>query len=122
MKKLLQAEEAIQFTLALVMIYFLPVHQPWWIWLLLFFAPDVSMVGYAINARVGGILYNLFHHKAISGGVLMAGIVTGNTALQATGLLLWGHAAFDRMLGYGLKHLDSFAHTHLGIIGKTTRK
>ena len=28
------------------------------------------------------------------------------------------HIAVDRLLGYGLKFTDSFAHTHLGEIGK----
>jgi hypothetical protein len=33
---------------------------------------------------------------------------------------LFGHSAFDRMLGYGMKYTDSFQHTHLGLIGKAT--
>jgi hypothetical protein len=28
------------------------------------------------------------------------------------------HVAVDRALGYGLKYPDSFAHTHLGWIGR----
>jgi len=32
--------------------------------------------------------------------------------------IMLGHASLDRILGYGLKHLDSFNNTHLGIIGK----
>jgi hypothetical protein len=31
-----------------------------------------------------------------------------------TGTLLFTHASFDRILGYGLKYFDSFKHTHLG--------
>ncbi|WP_281964856.1 DUF4260 family protein [Serinicoccus marinus] len=31
------------------------------------------------------------------------------------------HIAVDRLLGYGLKFTDSFAHTHLGEIGKKPR-
>nr|WP_317038961.1 DUF4260 family protein [Urechidicola croceus] len=34
------------------------------------------------------------------------------------GIILFGHASFDRMLGYRLKNSDSFNNTHLGKIGK----
>ena len=32
-------------------------------------------------------------------------------------LLLLAHTSMDRVMGYGLKHTDSFQHTHLGRIG-----
>ena len=31
---------------------------------------------------------------------------------------LFGHSSFDRVMGYGLKHEDSFQNTHLGGIGR----
>jgi hypothetical protein len=40
-------------------------------------------------------------------------------AMQLAGLIMFGHSAFDRLLGYGLKFKDSFNHTHLGHIGKS---
>ena len=39
-------------------------------------------------------------------------------AAELAGLILFGHAAWDRLLGYGLKYNDSFHKTHLGWIGK----
>jgi len=30
------------------------------------------------------------------------------------GLIIYGHASFDRIMGYGLKYRDAFKHTHLG--------
>ena len=36
------------------------------------------------------------------------------------GLILFGHSSMDRILGYGLKYPDSFEHTHLGMIGKSS--
>jgi len=76
------------------------------------------MLGYIINARVGAFTYNLFHHKAVAIGCWLAGIVMQHTELQFVGLLLFGHSAFDRLFGYGLKYADNFKNTHLGWIGK----
>jgi hypothetical protein len=38
--------------------------------------------------------------------------------LILSGIILFGHSAMDRALGYGLKYPDSFQHTHLGWVGK----
>jgi hypothetical protein len=35
---------------------------------------------------------------------------------------MFSHAAFDRMLGYGLKYEQGFRHTHLGTIGKAQKE
>jgi hypothetical protein len=36
-------------------------HASWLLFVLLFLTPDVSMIGYAFNARVGAITYNAAH-------------------------------------------------------------
>jgi Domain of unknown function (DUF4260) len=36
-------------------------HGGWLLFALLFLVPDLSMLGYAINARVGAITYNAIH-------------------------------------------------------------
>jgi hypothetical protein len=36
------------------------------------------------------------------------------------GTVLLFHSAFDRLLGYGLKHRTGFQDTHLGRVGKAT--
>ena len=64
MKNILRAEDE---AMAVLGIYFLTIHNlhlSVWIWLLLFFSPDISMLVYLINAKVGAISYNNFHHKA----------------------------------------------------------
>lgn len=121
MKRLLQLEEWGQLAIALTLLFLLPLHLSVWVWALLFFAPDVSMIGYAINHKVGGILYNTTHHKGVAAAVLIWGLLAGSVPLQAAGLFLWAHASFDRVLGYGLKYPDHFSHTHLGRIGKETK-
>lgn len=76
-------------------------------------APDISMLGYVQNPRVGAAIYNAFH------------VYVGPLALGATGLWLGGelalviaatwvaHIGVDRAVGYGLKFPDAFDHTHL---------
>ena len=89
-----------------------------WVWALLFFAPDLSMLGYLINTVVGGVIYNLFHHKGIAIVLAIFGYYFHFDLFTTIGILLFAHASFDRIWGYGLKYSDSFSNTHLGRIGK----
>jgi hypothetical protein len=118
MKKIVQAEEAAQMMIGIFGLYSLQVEFSWWIWILLFLSPDISMIGYMVNNKAGAITYNIFHHKSIAATCFIIGALLNNVPLQVAGLLLFSHSSFDRMLGYGLKHFDSFQHTHLGKIGK----
>jgi hypothetical protein len=104
-----------------VSIYFLSKYNlglPVWIWVLLFFSPDLSMLGYLINPRIGAFAYNLFHHRGLALAVLAVGFLMHFDMLMTFGLLLVAHSSFDRMLGYGLKFSDDFKHTNLGWMGK----
>src|SRR5688500_8309941 len=114
MKTTLKLEEAAMTAIAL---YFLSIHDlglSWWIWLLLFFAPDLSMLGYLFNNRSGAIFYNIFHHKGLAILIIAAGLLLDSELLIATGTVLFAHSSFDRMLGYGLKYTTGFKDTHLG--------
>lgn len=122
MKTTLKIEEA---AMTLIAVYFLSIYNlglSSWVWFLLFFAPDISMLGYMVNTKTGAISYNLFHHKGVA--LLLAGIgyYLHNEVLTATGILLFGHASFDRIWGYGLKYTDSFKNTHLGSLEKSKAK
>jgi hypothetical protein len=76
------------------------------------------MIGYLVSPQAGAVTYNFIHHKAFGISIFVIGIILANQPLQLTGLILFGHSSMDRILGYGLKHSDSFQHTHLGMIGK----
>lgn len=89
-----------------------------WLWILIFFTPDISMLGYLVSTRFGAFTYNLFHHRAIALVVLLIGFLQHSEILTASAFVLLGHASFDRMLGYGLKFPDNFKHTNLGWMGK----
>lgn len=116
MKKVLMLEEIGQTTLSIFGIYILHSGVAWWWLAILFFSPDISMLGYAINTKIGAISYNIFHHKLIAAAVIFIGFVCHNQTILLIGLLLYGHSSFDRVMGYGLKHFDSFKHTHLGML------
>jgi hypothetical protein len=114
MKTILKLEELAMTAIA---VYFLSIYNlglSFWIWLFLFFTPDIGMLGYLINTRFGAVVYNLFHHKGIALLLVATGYYLHIDIIPATGILLFAHASFDRIWGYGLKYPDSFKHTHLG--------
>jgi len=88
-------------------------HGNWFLFALLFLAPDLSMVGYAVNARAGSITYNAIHTYV--GPLLLGGyaLVTSHTTMFQVALIWIAHIGFDRLLGYGLKYPTQFTDTHL---------
>jgi hypothetical protein len=118
MKYILQSEELAQLVLGIVILYYQPLQLTWWLWIVLFLSPDISMLGYVLNARAGAFTYNLFHHKGIAIIVAASGYFTGNNWLMLSGIVLFTHSSFDRVMGYGLKYEDDFKHTHLGWMKK----
>jgi hypothetical protein len=116
MKNLLKLEELFLFGLALFL--FSGLDYGWGWFALLFFAPDLSMIGYLANPRLGAWTYNLVHHKGLSVALYVLGYLLINPALMFAGALLLAHSSFDRVFGYGLKYPDAFQNTHLGLIGR----
>jgi hypothetical protein len=116
MKNVLKLEEAFMFGLSIFL--FSKLDYAWWWYPVLILAPDLSMVGYIKDARLGALTYNFIHHKALGIGIFVLGMVLASQPLQLIGLILFGHSSMDRVLGYGLKHSDSFHNTHLGVIGR----
>ena len=112
MKTILKIEELAEFILGLFL--FSQLNLSWWWFLGLFFTPDIGMLGYLVNTRVGAFAYNLFHHKGLAILFYLMGAYLKMEVIQVVGIILFSHAAFDRMLGYGLKYKDGFKYTHLG--------
>jgi len=116
MKISLKTEELTQFIASIVILIYLDVNISWWLWPVVFLLPDIGMLGYLVNPRIGAWTYNIFHLKSIALVVLAAGYFFDVKELAVAGVILFGHAAMDRTLGYGLKYPDSFKHTHLGMM------
>lgn len=112
----LKLEELARFVLAYLVSLYLGFS--WWVFFALLLVPDVSMVGYLINTKIGSILYNLAHHHATAIAIILLGYFIDEPQCQLAGIIMAGHSSFDRMLGYGLKYPDHFKHTHLNLIEK----
>ena len=111
MKFQLALEEFAQLIAGILVFNFLDIS--WWWFLAFFLAPDIGMLGYVVSTTVGAFTYNLFHHKGIALGVLFLGYFLEIEWCMFAGIILFAHAAFDRILGYGLKYPDQFKNTHL---------
>lgn len=87
----------------------------WTMFAILFLAPDLFMLGYRINNRIGAYIYNVVHHYA---GPLALGLLAWSmdqTLLFHLALIWLSHISVDRVFGFGLKFNDDFKHTHLQI-------
>jgi hypothetical protein len=91
---------------------------PWLLLIPLLLLPDLSMVGYLRDPRLGALMYNLVHNWAIGIVVLGLGVWSGQAGVTIAGAILIAHVGMDRAMGYGLKLPTSFHDTHLGRIGK----
>lgn len=116
MNDLLKLEELGQFLLSILL--FSQLDYVWWIFPACILLPDLSMIGYLFNSKIGAWLYNFFHHKLVAISLIISGFWLNNPLLTLAGVILFGHSAMDRLFGYGLKFNDNFKNTHLGWIGK----
>lgn len=116
MDRVIKLEEAGLFVFGIFL--FNQLDYAWWWFLALILLPDLSMLGYFANPKVGAYVYNFFHHRALAVLVYYLGFQSGSQALLLTGVILFAHASMDRIFGYGFKHTDSFQNTHLGKIGQ----
>lgn len=120
MKATLKIEELAMFLLGIF--FFGYLNLEWWWFLALFFVPDLGMLGYLYGNKTGAGMYNLWHHKGLAIVLGVAGYILGDQILQMAGIILFSHASFDRMLGYGLKYDRGFKFTHLGEIGRKEKE
>ena len=118
MKKLIQAEAIVPFLISVLLINRLPLHYAWWIWIPIFLAPDLSMLGYLMGNKTGAFLYNLFHHQLVAIVIAAVGMALQLQNIELAGLVLLGHSSLDRIVGYGLKFKEGFKFTHLGTMEK----
>ena len=115
MKTTLKLEEAAMFAVSILVFYKMDILPGWYFWAFLL-APDISMLGYLVNTKVGAIMYNVAHHKGIAIVIFVLGYFLPSINLQFVGIIMFAHSSMDRLLGYGLKYSDSFKHTSLGMI------
>lgn len=108
--------EGLTLLAAMTLLYWLSGGS-WWLYALLFLAPDLSFAGYLAGPRLGAAVYNAAHSYLAPMMLMAAGLALGSSLVLAA--MIWlAHIGFDRALGYGLKYSVGFGFTHLGRIGK----
>jgi hypothetical protein len=118
-KLLLRIEGAVLFAASIAV--FALQGQQWWLYPALLLVPDIFMLGYVRNTKLGAITYNLGHSYPAAALVTVIGFVAASPLTVAIGAIWFGHIGWDRMFGYGLKYATSFKHTHLGDLEKPKR-
>ena len=115
-RMLLRAEGAALFVAAVTL--YARSGASWWLFAMLFLAPDISFIAYFGGARSGAIGYNALH--TLIGPLVLAltGLLLPASVPVSLALIWIAHIGFDRLLGYGLKYGAGFGYTHLGRVGK----
>lgn len=111
-KWLLHAEGLV--LLGLAVFFYQTLEGNWWLFFLLLFTPDIAMLGYLKDKKLGASLYNLMHNYVLGFALMAVGyFLFPNTFIVYAGIILIAHVGLDRALGYGLKYPTNFKDTHL---------
>ena len=94
----------------------------WWVYAILFLAPDLSFAAYLAGPRAGAIVYNAAHSYMAPMTLMITGFALSSPLVLSIAMIWLAHIGIDRALGYGLKYAAGFAFTHLGRIGKDAAK
>jgi len=108
---LLRGEGAVWLVASVVL--YRQMHASWGLFALLFLAPDLFMLGYLANVRVGAAVYNFAHTLLLPGLLLGISVVAARPQLVSYALIWIAHIGIDRLLGFGLKYPTRFKDTHL---------
>jgi hypothetical protein len=108
---LLKIEELSIFVAALFV--YSRYHFSWLLFAVLFFTPDIFMLGYLVSVRLGAALYNAGHAVFMPLVLFAVGLFLARPVVVAIAIIWFSHIAFDRLMGYGLKYPTYFKDTHL---------
>jgi hypothetical protein len=90
----------------------------WWVFAILFLAPDLSFLAYLSGPRTGAVVYNIAHSYMAPVALMTLGFGLAAPLTLSIAMIWLAHIGFDRALGYGLKYMAGFGFTHLGRIGR----
>lgn len=91
-------------------------NMSWQFFFIIFFIPDISILAYFINKKIGALFYNLTHNYIFP--IILLILFYDNTLLLSLAFIWITHIGFDRMLGFGLKSTQGFYYTHLMLAPK----
>ncbi|WP_082233035.1 DUF4260 domain-containing protein [Halobacillus massiliensis] len=101
------------FVFAASLYFYANIGGSWWLFLILLFVPDLFMLGYIFNNRMGAIIYNIGHTYTLPVILTLFSMMVNADFLLSVSIIWTAHIGMDRMLGYGLKYPGSFKDTHL---------
>lgn len=104
------------------LILFATTNKPWWLVPVIIFLPDLFMVGYLKNTRIGSWTYNAGHSYVLPTVLSLVSLKNDSSTSLALSLLWFAHIGMDRVFGYGLKYPNSFKNTHLGSLDQSRRQ
>ena len=110
-KRFIRMEYGIAFLLLLLIYWKLDFSL--WLFFILLLVPDLTMVGYAMNPKMGAIIYNFGHSLIIPFLFLIISFSISNEFIVMLALIWTAHILMDRCFGFGLKYEHSFKNTHL---------
>lgn len=99
--------------LGLSVLFYRQSHASWVVFAVLFFWPDLFMLGYLVDARIGAAIYNSVHTFFAPAVLIAVAVLASQWQLLPFALIWTAHIGFDRMLGFGLKYPTRFQDTHL---------
>ncbi|RXH55355.1 DUF4260 domain-containing protein [Granulicella sibirica] len=109
--QLLRLEDTTLFLATLILYQYL--HGSWLHFALFFFIPDLFMLGFLLDSRIGATIYNLAHTLTLPILLFLAASWRHRLLTEPIAVIWAAHIAFDRLLGYGLKYPTGFKDTHL---------
>ena len=109
--RIIRLEALLVFILSLICYFF--VGESWLLFLVAWIIPDVGMIGYLKNKKLGALFYNTTHTYLFSLSLVSAGYYLDNNILLALGIIFTNHIGLDRFLGFGLKYPNGFKDTHI---------
>jgi Domain of unknown function (DUF4260) len=90
----------------------------WWVYVILFLVPDISIAGYLSGPKFGAMIYNAMHSYMAPMTMMVTGFGTASPLVLSIAIIWLAHIGIDRAFGFGLKYSAGFGFTHLGRIGK----
>jgi len=111
--RLLLHAEGAAVAAAVLWAYATQTDAPWWLFVVLWLMPDIGLLGFVSNMRIGAWTYNPLHSYVGPAALVVFGIALDREVVLAVGLIWANHVGIDRAIGYGLKSTWSAKQTHL---------
>ncbi|MEK3726518.1 MULTISPECIES: DUF4260 domain-containing protein [Lysinibacillus] len=106
---------SLEYVIALIITVFFYGHLDFsWLYFMVFLLlPDITMIGYLLNPKIGAVFYNIGHSFVLPALLLVIDFMMSSSIFLMVALIWLAHIFLDRALGYGLKYEEAFQKTHL---------